>query len=70
LKKDYEMEQEEKFTYWKDEEMWLGYLERFPDYWTQGETFEQLEDNLKDLFVELSGNHLPFPRQSGTLKIA
>jgi predicted RNase H-like HicB family nuclease len=70
LGKDYDMEQEEKFTYWKDEEIWLGYLERFPDYWTQGESFEQLEDNLKDLFFELTGNHLPAPRQSGTLKIA
>jgi hypothetical protein len=24
-----------KYIYWQDEEMWLGYLEEYPDYWTQ-----------------------------------
>jgi hypothetical protein len=23
-----------KYTYWHVEEMWLGYLEEYPDYWT------------------------------------
>lgn len=23
-----------KYIYWKDEDMWLGYLEKFPDYIT------------------------------------
>jgi predicted RNase H-like HicB family nuclease len=31
----------QKYTYWKDEEMWLGYLDEFPDYWTPGETAEE-----------------------------
>jgi len=22
----------EKYIYWKDEDMWLGYLEEYPDY--------------------------------------
>ncbi len=25
-----------KYVYWQDEDMWLGYLEQYPDYWTQG----------------------------------
>ena len=29
-----------KFTYWQNDDMWLGYLEEYPDYMTQGETFE------------------------------
>ncbi len=37
--------------------MWLGYLEEYPDYMTQGETSEELEENLKDVYDELnSGN--------------
>jgi predicted RNase H-like HicB family nuclease len=64
------MEKEVKFTFWKEQNMWLGFLERFPDYWTQGESLEELKENLKDLFQELTGNHLPEPRQTGTLKIA
>jgi len=30
--------------------VWLGYLEEFPDCWRQGETNEQLEENLRDLY--------------------
>ncbi len=26
-----------KFVYWIDHEVWIGYLEEFPDYMTQGE---------------------------------
>lgn len=43
-----------KYTYWQDEEMWLGYLEKYPDYMTQEETVEALEDNLRDIFKEVS----------------
>jgi len=25
-----------KYIYWQDEGMWLGYLEEYPDYMTQG----------------------------------
>jgi hypothetical protein len=26
-----------KYIYWQDDDMWLGYFEEYPDYWTQGE---------------------------------
>ena len=29
-----------KYTYWQDDDdMWLGYLEEYPDYMTQGKNF-------------------------------
>ncbi len=34
--------------------MWLGYIEEFPDYVTQGETLEELQENLKDIFREIA----------------
>ena len=40
----------QKYVYWKDDDTWLGYLEEFPDYWTQGEAEEELKENLADLF--------------------
>ncbi len=43
-----------KYTYWQDEEMWLGYLSEFPDYMTQGESLGELKENLKDIYHELS----------------
>ncbi len=39
-----------KYACWREEDMWLGYLEEFPDYWTQGETIEELEENRRDIF--------------------
>ncbi|MBI4674389.1 MAG: hypothetical protein HY741_22320 [Chloroflexi bacterium] len=43
-----------KYVYWQDEDMWIGYLEEYPDYWTQGETLEELEENLRDIARELT----------------
>ncbi|BAU10846.1 hypothetical protein LEP3755_13380 [Leptolyngbya sp. NIES-3755] len=38
---------------WQDDDMWLGYLEEFPDYWTQGETEKELQENLINLYQVL-----------------
>jgi len=44
----------QKFIYWQDDNLWIGYLEEFPDYWTQGETLEELKENLRDLWQDLA----------------
>jgi predicted RNase H-like HicB family nuclease len=31
-----------RYVHWQDGEMWLGYLEEFPDYMTQGESLTEL----------------------------
>ena len=33
--------------------MFIGWLEEFPDYRTQGETLEELRENLKDIYEEI-----------------
>ena len=43
-----------KYVFWKDDDMWLGYLDESPDYMTQGETLEELKENLVDIFNELN----------------
>ncbi|NJL36988.1 MAG: hypothetical protein HC840_29100 [Leptolyngbyaceae cyanobacterium RM2_2_4] len=43
-----------KYVYWQDEEMWLGYLEEYPGYWTQAETENELKENLADIYKELT----------------
>jgi len=48
-----------KYTYWQDGEMWIGYFEEFPDYLTQGESLEELQENLKDIYQELSSGAIP-----------
>ena len=38
-----------RFVHWQDQGIWLGYVEEFPDYLTQGETLVELAENLWDL---------------------
>jgi predicted RNase H-like HicB family nuclease len=59
-----------RYVYWKEEDMWLGYLEEYPDYMTQGETLEELRDNLTDIFEDVSGGHIPGVRRVAKLQIA
>jgi predicted RNase H-like HicB family nuclease len=37
-------------VYWKEEKFWLGKLLEYPDIMTQGETIEELEENIKDAY--------------------
>ena len=48
-----------KYVYWQDDDMWLGYLEEYPDYMTQGETVQELEENLRDVYKETSSGNIP-----------
>ncbi len=48
-----------RYVHWQDGEMWLGYFEIFPDYWTQGNTIEQLQENLRDLYRDLTSGEIP-----------
>ncbi len=59
-----------KYIYWKDEDMWLGYLEEYPDYMTQGKTIEELEDNLKDIYNELNSGAIPCVRKVAELEVS
>lgn len=43
-----------KIIVWQDGDTWLGYLQEYPDYWTQGESFDDLKEHLKDLYTDLS----------------
>ena len=59
-----------RFVYWQDGVMWLGHLEEFPDYKTQGESLEELRENLKDLYLELTSGQIPGVRRVAELQIA
>ncbi len=59
-----------KYVYWTEEDMWLGYLEEYPDYWTQGESQEELQENLKDIFQELTSGNIPGVRRVAELEVA
>ncbi len=59
-----------KMVYWQDGDFWLGYLEEYPDYMTQGETLDELKENLRDIYSEVTGGHIPGVRRVAELEIA
>lgn len=44
-----------KYVDWQDADMYFGYLEDYPDYWTQAESLDELRENLADLFRDFTG---------------
>ncbi len=57
------------YVYWQDGEMWLGYLEEFPDYVTQGESLAELEENLRDIYADGTSGAIPNVRRRAELAV-
>ncbi|MGH7801311.1 MAG: type II toxin-antitoxin system HicB family antitoxin [Thermodesulfobacteriota bacterium] len=45
--------------YWKGDKYWLGKLLEHPEIMTQGETVEELEENLKDAYLLMTMDDVP-----------
>ncbi len=52
-----------KFTFWKDEDYFIGFLNDYPDYMTQGITKEELIENLRELLRDINSNEIPYIRR-------
>ncbi len=52
-----------KFVFFQDGDMWIGWLEEYPDYMTQGGTLEELKDNLLDIYKDITSGAIPFVRR-------
>ena len=60
-----------KFTFWQENDgKFLGYLNDFPDHWTQGESLQDLKDHLRDLYETFSVGNLPGIKKEGDLELA
>ena len=58
-----------KYIYRQDKDQWLGYLQDYPDYWTQGESREELQAGLRDLYVDLTSGEIPGVRKLAELTL-
>jgi len=45
--------------YWKSDRFWLGKLLEHPEIMTQGETIEELEENLKEAYLLMALDDVP-----------
>jgi len=57
-------------VYWEEDGAWIGYLQEYPDYWTQGETVEDLQEHLKDLYQDMTSGQIPGIRHVAELVVA
>ena len=61
------------YTYWEGEGGWLvGYLNDFPEQWTQGKDIAELEEMLLDLyenFQEETKRKKEKVKKTGTLRV-
>ena len=48
-----------KFVWWEDNGVWLGYLQDYPDYWTQGESLDGLKEHLRELYADVTSGQIP-----------
>lgn len=62
------METKLKMIYWKGEKFWVGKLLERPDIMTQGETLEELEENMKEAFLMMTSEDGSSVGENLTLK--
>lgn len=59
------------YTYWQEKDgRYLGYLNDYPDHWTQGEDLDDLREHLRDLFRTFSSEQIPGIRKVEQLEVA
>ncbi len=58
-----------RYVRWQGWRVWLGYFEEFPDYLTQGESLAELEENLRDLYRDLTSGEIPGIRRVAELSL-
>ena len=60
-----------QFTHWQEKDgRFLGYLNDYPDHWTQGDDLEDLKEQLRDLHQMFSADDLPGIRKVEELEVA
>ncbi len=59
-----------KFTSWQDSDFFIGFLNDYPYYLTQGMSREELADNLKSLLIDLESDEIPYLRKVEELLVA
>ncbi|MFH1051601.1 MAG: type II toxin-antitoxin system HicB family antitoxin [bacterium] len=58
-----------EITYWQDTNFWLGYINEYPEYVTQGSNIDELIENLKDIYHDILNEKIPGLRKSMTLEL-
>ncbi|HAZ32142.1 MAG TPA: HicB family protein [Dehalococcoidia bacterium] len=53
------MQTKMNMVYWKGDKFWVGKLLEHPEIMTQGDTLEELEENMKDAYLLMTMDDVP-----------
>ena len=59
-----------KIVDWEEDGSCIGYLQELPDYRTQGDSLEDLEFHLRDLYKDFTSDELPGIRRVADIAVA
>ena len=59
-----------RYVHWQEEDFHRGYCEDYPNYITQGKTLDELLENLKDLYRDISSGEVPYVRKVDELVVS
>jgi hypothetical protein len=59
-----------KYVFWQEDDMWLGYLDEYPDYMTQGASLAELQENLRDIYSDITSGQVPSARKLAELQVS
>ena len=58
------------YSWWMDGNFYLGFIDQYPQYPTQGESLEDLENGLREIYEWIKDGTLVIKEQKGILKVA
>ncbi len=58
-----------QMVYWKGERFWVGKLVEHPEIMTQGETLDELEENMRDAYLLMTLDDVPSQHEVKELDI-
>ena len=59
-----------KMVYWRGEKFWVGKLVDHPEIMTQGETIEELEENMADAYRMMAFEDVPVEHEIKEIVLA
>lgn len=59
-----------KIIYWEEDGGWIGHLQDYPDYWSQGDSLDDLREQLKDVYRDIASGQIPGIRKVEDLVVS
>lgn len=52
-----------RYTYWQDGDTYIGFINEYPDYATEGVSREELIENLTSMLEDIESGEIPYIRR-------